>query len=154
MKLNYILIPVAALAVALLGGWLTSGGMEWYKTIKLPGFTPAGGIIGTVWTVIFILAAISALIFWNHKPGPENFNLIAALLILNGILNIAWSLIFFRLHLLGPAIFEAGILGLSVFILIILIWPVSRLAAGLLIPYAGWASFATYLTYAVWALNK
>jgi len=38
--------------------------------------------------------------------------------------------------------------------LMILIWPVSRLAAGLLIPYAGWVAFATYLSYIIWSLNK
>ncbi|MFA6533716.1 MAG: TspO/MBR family protein [Patescibacteria group bacterium] len=153
MKLNYFLIPLFTIAVAWFGSLITSRGMAWYRTINLPAWTPAGGVIGAVWTVIFLLATISALLVWNgHRP--ERLAWIFGLFILNGLLNFAWSYLFFGQHLLGAAVWEAGALGLSVVGLIILIWPLSRLAAGLLLPYAAWVTFATYLTYNVWSLNK
>ncbi len=40
--------------------------------------------------------------------------------ILNGLLNIFWSYLFFNRHWLGAAVWEAGILDLSVIVLIIL----------------------------------
>ncbi|PIR66294.1 MAG: hypothetical protein COU51_04675 [Parcubacteria group bacterium CG10_big_fil_rev_8_21_14_0_10_36_14] len=70
------------------------------------------------------------------------------------MLNFLWSYLFFDQHLFFLAIIEASILGFSVLILIIFIWPVSRLASILLFPYFGWVAFATYLTYAIWVLNK
>jgi len=154
MKLNYLIIPLIVLAVAWLGGQLTGSGMDWYRTIKLPSFTPPGSIIGLVWTIIFILSAISAIIFWNKTTTDNRFYWIIAIFIANAILNIAWSYLFFNQHLLGLATIEAAILDLSVIALILLLWPISKISAGLLVPYAGWAAFATYLTYLVWSLNK
>ena len=154
MKLNYFIIPLFTIAVAWAGSAVTAAGMAWYKTINLPGFTPPGAVIGAVWTVIFILATVAALIFWNSTTSlSPKFWLVVVLLVLNGLLNFLWSYLFFGQHLIGVAVFEAALLGLSVIALIILIWPVSRLAAILLLPYAGWVGFATYLTYSVWQLN-
>jgi tryptophan-rich sensory protein len=127
--------------------------MGWYKTIKLPSWTPSGSVIGTVWTILFILAAISALIIWNQLAHDSRFWWIVVLFILNAVLNVGWSWLFFNQHFLGAAIFEAGLLGLSVVALVILIWPASALAAALLLPYAAWVAFATFLTYNVWSLN-
>jgi len=154
MKPNYLIIPLLTFITAFIGSNITSKGMNWYKTINLPSFAPPGSIIGTIWTIIFILTALSAIIFWNHCYGKRNYRLVVLLFLVNALLNIAWSYIFFGLNLIGLAIFEAGLLGLSVLILIILIYPYSILAAGLLSPYFIWVSFATYLNYTIWTLNK
>ncbi|MFH0852087.1 MAG: TspO/MBR family protein [bacterium] len=156
MKLNYIIIPLITIATALLGSILTSGGMDWYKIIAKPSWTPPGSFIGAVWTILFILATISALAVFNsslREGQAGRLKLIVAIFILNAILNVSWSLLFFNQHLLGAAVFEAGLLGLSVVALVILIWPVSRLSASLLIPYAAWVFFATFLTYKVLIMN-
>lgn len=154
MKWNFILIPLAVIVVAGFGSLLTGGGMEWYRSIKLPSWTPPGSIIGTVWTIIFILTAVSAIIFWSKAPHDSRFWAVVAIFILNGLLNVLWSYLFFNQHLLGAATVEAALLDLSVIALIILIWPISRLASALLFPYAAWVAFATYLTYIVSSLNK
>jgi tryptophan-rich sensory protein len=157
MRANYIVIPLLTIFTAVVGGLITSGGMEWYKKIHLPAFTPPGSFIGTVWTVIFFLATIAALLIFNAKVPMSKETLqegIMALFIFNAILNVTWSLLFFGQHFLYAAIWEAGVLGLSVIALIIFSWPISQLAAWLLMPYAAWVAFATYLTYTVWALNK
>jgi len=154
MKLSYIIIPLVAFAVAIFGSSLTSRGMSWYKNIKLPSWTPSGSTIGIVWTIIFILGAASALFVWNKGTVDNRLLWIAVLFGANAILNVLWSLIFFRLHFIGSSVIEAGLLALSVIGLIILIWPVSLVAALLLIPYAGWVCFATFLTFVVWNLNK
>lgn len=152
--MRFIFIPLAVVVVALSGSWLTNGGMEWYKTINLPSFTPPGTVTGLVWTTIFILTTISALIFWEKAPRGKLLSWVATIFILNGLLNIFWSFLFFSRHWLGTAVWEAGALDLSVVVLIVLIWSVSRAAAILLLPYAAWTTFATYLTYVVWSLNR
>lgn len=152
LKTNYIVIPLITLTTISVGSWITSGGMNWYKTIILPEFTPPGSFIGTVWTILFILATISALIVWNKVAGKRK-NIIGSAFILNALLNVGWSFLFFGLHLVGSAIYEAALLGVSVLVLMILIWPVSKLASWLLAPYLAWVSFATVLTYTIWSLN-
>ncbi len=153
MKLNYVIIPLIAILVAVVGSYLTSGSMVWYRTLNLPSFTPPGWFIGLVWNVIFILTTVSALIVWNTMQKHDNFHIIIGLFVVNVLLNVFWSFLFFNQHLINAAMVEAGLLGFSVFALIVLIWPFSRLAAGLLIPYAVWVCFATFLNYVIWTLN-
>lgn len=153
LKPNHVVIPLITIATISVGSWITSAGMSWYKTINFPAFTPPGSFIGTVWTVLFILATISALIVWNKARGGRK-NAIGFAFVINALLNVTWSLLFFGLHLIGPAIYESALLGVSVLVLMILIWPVSKMASWLLAPYLAWVSFATFLTYSIWLLNK
>lgn len=150
MKLNYIIIPLIVFLVAVIGSYFTGTGMDWYETINLPSWTPPGFIIGAVWTVIFILSAFSALIVWNK---PERNWLIVLVFLINAGLNVFWSFLFFNQHLIGAAFSEAVLLDITVFILIFTIWPVSKLASLLLVPYALWTTFASFLTLFVWLIN-
>lgn len=168
MKLNYLVIPLAVIAVAVIGSWLTDTGV-WYQSLNLPSWTPSGSLIGTVWTVIFILAALSALIVFNVRPVGWRRRAIAAGFVINGLLNIGWSWLFFVRHSLWGAVIESLWLGLSVVCLMLMIWPhgeteeevfgaarkksLNRLAAGLLLPYLAWVAFATYMAYIIWSLN-
>lgn len=155
MKLNYLLIPLFTVLVSFTGSFFTSSGVSgWYKTIKLPSFTPPGSIIGAVWTLLFILATVAALIVWNRFSHNQSFWIIIAAFIINGGLNVLWSYLFFYKHYTGLATIEAAVLGLSVVLLVVLIWPMSKPAASLLMPYAAWVGFATFLTYSVYSLNK
>lgn len=141
--------------MAAVGGIFTSRGVEgWYKTIRLPDWTPPGSTIGLVWTTIFILTAIAGILYFNAQKDARGAYLTAAVFLLNVVLNVAWSWLFFDKHLPLAAFWEAIALDLSVIALIVLFWPVSRLAGALLIPYAVWVAFASYLTYTVYALNR
>lgn len=159
MRANYIVIPLITVAVALIGSRLTSGGMDWYQTIPKPSFTPPGSVIGAVWTIIFILATISALMVWNSPVRKSNrtvsalFPWIVIFFLLNAFLNVFWSFLFFNQHMMYAAIWEAIALDITVIVLVLLIWPISRLASLLLLPYAAWVAFASYLTWIVWALS-
>ncbi|MEO8065298.1 MAG: TspO/MBR family protein [Candidatus Doudnabacteria bacterium] len=158
MKINYFFIPLIALLVAMTGDYFTSAGLKkWYKSLKLPSFSPAGQVIGTVWAVIYILATISVLIVWNTNAVLHEetvFNFIIVMFTLNALMNVFWSFIFFFLHMVGYAVLEAGALALSVLALILLIFPISVLAAIVLVPYFVWTCFVAYLNYSIWQLNK
>jgi translocator protein len=154
MKLNYIIIPIVVFLTSFIGSTLTDPNSTWYKALKLPSFAPPGYVIGIVWTVIFILCAISAIIMWNKIPHNNLFWWIIGLFIVNAILNIGWSLLFFNQHMILASIFEMILLEASTIAIIILAWPLSRLAAGLLLPYAAWVAFATFLAMNIYNLNK
>lgn len=155
MKLNYFIIPLITILVAGGGSWLTNTGLTtWYNRLNLPVIAPAGSVIGTVWTIIFILSTVAALIVWNQRPLNPHFNWIAWLFVANALLNILWSYLFFYLHLTGWPIVEMVLLNLSTIALVALLWHNTLWAAILLFPYVIWVSFATYLAYLIWLLNK
>ena len=155
MKPHYLIIPLVTVLVAVIGSRFTSVGLaEWYGTIKLPSWTPPGGVIGAVWTTIFILSTASALIIWNTPSAKAKLPVFAAVFLANAALNVLWSWIFFVQHRLVVAGWEAVLLGLTCVALVVLAWPVSRLAAALLMPYAAWVAFASYVTFTVARLNR
>ena len=158
-RLNFLVIPLFTILVAVGGSVVTSAGMGWYDTLTLPSFTPPGSVIGMVWTIIFILSTISALIFWNiHQPWGKlkrgiGFATTIVLFLINGFLNFYWSVLFFQQHNLSAAVWEAVVLDLTVIGLMVMIWPKSRWASLLLLPYVLWTAFASFLSWNVAALN-
>lgn len=154
MKANYLVIPLLVALISFSGSALTTpelGG--WYKTLRLPAIAPPGGVIGVVWTCIFILSAIALLLAWNTLPRNRRFARIMFWFALNGAVNVLWSWMFFNQHRVGLAVWVAAGLELTVLALILLLWKPLRTAALLLLPYAAWVLFATYLNYTIWALN-
>ena len=154
IRISNILIVLVIIIISLAGGRFTSSGMEWYKTISLPAWTPPGAIIGSVWTVIYILTAISAIMIWNRAPGIDNFKVIELLFILNGVFNLLWSYLFFAKQQIGPAVIDSLAIEATLLLLIALIWKHSVTASLLLVPYALWVGFATYLNFTIFLLNK
>lgn len=150
----YVVAPVAVTLVSCIGSVVTQGSvLTWYPSLTLPSWTPTGSVIGVVWTVIFILTAISLILAWTNARRTEARRVIAVVFAANFILNIAWSVLFFGTHDIGAAVLDALALVGSVIAVMMVVWPSSRLAAGLLVPYAAWASFATVLNYVIWTLN-
>jgi len=150
MKLNYIIIPLIVFLTAFIGSFFTERGMMWYETLELPSFTPPGFVISIAWTIIFFLCLISGLIFWNKGKKRKR---IALLFLLNALLNILWSFIFFNQHLIFLSIIEMILLNITTLLLIYRLIPVSRVASALLLPYFLWVGFATYLAYSIYLLN-
>lgn len=154
MKSNYFIISSVAVVVALVGNWVTSGRLQWYSlSVIRPHWTPTGTAIGLMWTMIYIYATVAAVIAYN-KAKPEKRFMIAGLFVINALLNIMWSAIFFGGQMIGAAVIETVVLDLSVAVLIWNIAPISRIAAWLLSPYLMWVSFVVYLNYVIWMLNR
>ena len=154
MKINYFLIPLGAIIVAWGGSYLTNIGLPWYNASNLPNIAPPGALIGLMWTIIYTLATISLLLWFNQKQRPKNFWAVVWLFIINGLLNAGWSYLFFFRQWPGVAIIEMLFLEATVIALIVMMQPKLRNAARLLWLYAAWVAFATYLAYSFWALNK
>lgn len=143
----------AACVVAGLGAWITELG-PWYYALAEPPWKPPDWLFGPAWTLILALAALCGYLCWTRSPRySPNLARILALFAINGVLNIAWSALFFRLHRLEWALLEAGLLWLSIAALMVFTARASRLASLLLLPYLVWVSFACMLNLAVLRLN-
>jgi len=155
IKLNYFIIPLVTILASAVGGQITKQGMGWYNSINLPSFTPPGYFIGIVWTIIFILSTISALLVYNSKIKPKSYwQPVMILFLLNAVLNIWWSTLFFGFNRLGLALIELVFLNLTNLALIIILWRRKPTAAWLLLPYFLWVCFAGYLNLLIWQLNR
>ena len=66
---------------------------------------------------------------------------------------MAWTWIFFRGHAPKAAGVEILVLLATIVGLVRLVWPHNRVAAGLLVPYGLWVTFATALTWTIAAKN-
>jgi len=150
-KPNYIVIPLITLGIACTGNYFTQLGMDWYDMELIhPEFTPPDYVFGIAWTIIFAMAAVSAIIIWNCKHRNPY---IIPLFILNAILNVSWSLVFFTLHQIELAFLALALLAASLLGLFSLTYVCCRNAAMLLLPYILWTCFAAYLSYGFFLLN-
>ena len=149
-------IAVAALwgiAVAGIGAWLTELS-SWYYALRKPAWQPPDWLFGPAWSVILALASLSAFLGWHNAEGSESRNLIAALFVANGVLNILWSPLFFKLRRPDWALIEVPFLWLSILVPIIVLAPISTIASLLLAPYLAWVSFAAVLNLTIVRLNQ
>ncbi|MHB0998018.1 MAG: TspO/MBR family protein [Armatimonadota bacterium] len=145
---------VAVAAVAVIGSHFTAMNRDWYMELNVPSWKPPDWVIPVAWNIIFILSIISIVIVWNTQPRCTLTYITIGAFVVNGILNIMWSVLFFGNRLILPAAYEAGLLFLSVVIIMILAWPISKKASMFLLPYAGWTLFATFLTWGIYRLNS
>lgn len=142
----------AALAIGSVGAWVTNLGL-WYYSLRMPEWKPPDWLFGPAWTLIFGLAALSALLAWRGAPDHAARTRIIWLFMLNAALNILWSVLFFRLQRPDWALVEVVFLWLSIALLIMSLGTYSRAASWLLVPYLAWVTFAALLNLAVVRLN-
>jgi translocator protein len=148
-------IAVCALwgiAVAGIGALLTNL-TPWYHTLRKPSWQPPDWLFGPAWSVILALASASAYLAWRSAGTEAQRDLVVALFLVNGALNIAWSPLFFRWRRPDWALIEVPFLWLSILAPIVLLAPISASASLLLLPYLLWVSFATVLNIAIVRLN-
>lgn len=141
-----------ALVVAVAGGVLTTIG-PWYQGLRRPAWKPPDWAFGPVWTTIFLLTTIAAVMVWNRDPDPTARLLLVDAYAVNGVLNIAWSVLFFRFRRPDWALAEVAALWLSIAVLVLVTGRVS-IAAGLMnLPYLAWVSVAACLNLRIVRLN-
>ena len=122
----------------------------WYANLSKPSRTPPNWLFGPVWTILYIAMAIAAWLVWR-KAGLTAVPM--QLFLLQLLLNVAWSAVFFRLRSPGPAFVEIVMLWLAILATMIEFWRAVPLAGLLLLPYLIWVSYATALNYSIWRLN-
>jgi translocator protein len=133
--------------VATLGSSVTTPAIQgWYQTINKAPFNPPNGLFAPVWTILFIMMAISLYLVWKKDKFPKIF-------ILQLFLNFFWSFSFFYLH--QPLLAYIDILALIVVLIFTIkqFIKIDKLAAYLLYPYLAWISFASILNLYVVLLN-
>ena len=124
---------------------------DWYPLISKPSWTPPSWIFGPVWTVLYILMGFSLALIYSVKSNDAKYAI--WFFIFHFSLNLSWSIIFFKFHLIGVACFVIMMMVLSLIILMFLFFNIRKLACYVLIPYLLWLFVALAINSAVWIMN-
>jgi tryptophan-rich sensory protein len=154
MTLEPVLAFVMTYAAFLVSGLLFRLDLVYYNALAKPSYTPPGAVIGLVWALLFACISLAVALLVAQVGLTNVGGWLWAALAANWFFNQAYSYIqFVRKEWLFAA-FDSGLVALTAIAFIVLAWNVNPISAWLFVPYAAWASFATYLSYAVWALNR
>jgi tryptophan-rich sensory protein len=137
----------AALTAAGLGSLATSATVDsaWFDALDKPSFYPPGSAFGMVWTVLYVMIAVSGFRAWRAGAAPVALGLWGVQM----VLNLGWTLVFFGLRRPGWAVAEIVVLAAAIVATMAAFRPVDRMATWLLAPYLAWVAFATALTVAI-----
>jgi len=149
-----VLTIAVCLLVGFLGSLLTMPSIPtWYVALNKPVFNPPNWIFGPVWTTLYILMGISAYLILRQGLSNRRVILALSLFVLQLLLNLEWSLIFFARHNIGLAFGEIILLWLMILFTAFYFYRMSKVAAWLFVPYILWVSFAAVLNFSIWMLN-
>lgn len=138
--------------VAFLGGLATPLG-PWYYGLVQPPWKAPDYLFGPAWTIIFGLVAYAAIKAWGASQTTRDRRRIVLTFGINGLLNVAWSVLFFALQRPDWALMEVGLLWLSIAAMMVAVRPLAPTSAQALVPYLIWVTYAAILNAAVVDLN-
>jgi len=147
-----LVAATCAVLVAVAGGVATRTD-AWYRRLRVPAWKPPDWAFGPVWAVIFALTATSAVLAWSGAADPVARGVLIAAFAVNGVLNIAWSVLFFRFRRPDWALADVVLLWVSVLAVMLVAGRSGPTAAFLNLPYLTWVSIAACLNLRIVQLN-
>lgn len=146
-------VAAAIIVLGALGAWLTDLS-PWYYNLRKPAIQPPDKLFGPAWSLIFAFMGSALVIAWNSASATSTQRLVLLCAAgANFLLNLCWSLLFFRKRRPDLALLEVGVFWLSIAAMMVAVRPMSTTAMWLLLPYLLWVSFASLLNQRVVALN-
>lgn len=150
----YLFFVLLTLGTGALAGLLTGDATQIYnETIIKPKLSPPTVLFPIVWSILYALMGISAARIWNSPESKERTKGLN-LFIVQLIVNFFWSLIFFNAQAFGFALLWIILLWVLILWMIFTFYKTDKIAALLQLPYLLWVSFAGWLNYMVWMLNR
>lgn len=148
-----IISVLISLGIGALSGFLTSDGVQAYQIYKQePLLSPPPAAFPIVWAVLYALMGVSAYLVYNEHAFDGG----KALLIygLQLLVNFFWSIFFFNLQWYLFAFVWIVFLWVLIVLMIREFFKINKTAAWLQIPYLLWVTFAAYLNFAAYLLNR
>ena len=149
----YIISILIALGVGGLSAFLTRNNMNIYESINKPPLAPPSVLFPIVWTILFILMGISSAAVYSSRNSPYKESALN-IYTLQLIINFLWSIIFFNMQNYLLAFILLIFLWLFIYNMIKFFLKVNPIAGILQIPYLLWVTFAGYLHFMIYILNR
>ena len=147
-------IAIPLIGGSLVGYFATRKAKKKYRRLDTPDVAPPNWVFPVAWTTLYTTMGFAKYDFdrKNESPSLQNQTNIAYSTQLG--LNFLWSLLFFRWNLRGAALAEATLLWSAIAVTTYHFSKKSKLAASLMIPYILWTSYALFLNYKTWEMNR
>ncbi|WP_371156131.1 TspO/MBR family protein [Jannaschia sp. 2305UL9-9] len=131
----------------------TTGAMfppgDWYRQLSKPPWTPPDIVFPIAWSILYLCLAFAAA-----RVAPmDGAEYALAFWAVQIALNTLWTPVFFGLRGMKAALVVIGFLWLSVAGLLIMLWPLDRLAFVAILPYLLWVTIAGALNASVLRRN-
>lgn len=151
LLLKSIALPLLVGAVS---GFFTRNAMSDFEVLNQPPLSPPGWLFPVVWSILYILMGISSYLIKTSDADEEEKS--DALMLYNYqlIVNFLWPILFFNFGWHLVALLWIVLLWIMVVCMIKRFNEISKTAAYLNLPYLLWLTFAAYLNFGVWWLNR
>lgn len=146
VKFLLILIPW------FIGGIIFKTDTYFYNSINKPKFAPSSIVFPIVWTILYILIAISIYKIYNKKNINE-IPIYNKSLLINYFSNQVFTYLFFTVKSPFIAFIDTLVVLISSLFLYDEAKKIDKTSAYLLIPYIIWNIFATILIVSIYFLN-
>lgn len=141
-----------SLGTGILSALITMPAMEAFVLVEKPPLTPPDFLFPIVWTILFTLMGISSYII--YKANDKNSNLSLRIYAIQLIVNFFWPIFFFNMQAYLFSFIWILLLWVLIIVMIYQFSKTSKIAALLQIPYFLWVTFAAYLNFGVYWLNR
>lgn len=147
-----LLVFAGLTTAAALAGRASRPGI-WYRRLRKPPLQPPPWIFGPVWSFLYATIAYSGYRVWASQPSAARTRALVLWTAQLG-LNASWSPVFFLAHKPKAALGIVSAMIPTIAAYATCAGRVDGWAGGLVIPYLGWTSFATYLNAGIVQRNK
>lgn len=152
---RWALVTVPLVVVlGFLSGQIAGSGEEnrWFQALIKPSIQPPGAAFGIVWLALYAMIGIAVAMIL-HARGAHWRGLAIILFVVQLVLNLCWSPLFFGMHQVTTA-FWLILLILAVALATTVVFArIRKAAAWLMVPYIGWLCFAALLNFQIDRLN-
>lgn len=124
----------------------------WFEALQKPAIYPPAWTFGVVWTVLYALMGFALALIVTAR-GARGRGIAVIAFVVQLLVNLAWSPVFFGEHQITGALWVIGALDLLLLVTVVLFWRVRTVAGILMLPYLAWTLFATVLTWQVLEAN-
>lgn len=148
----FLLIILLLVAGSLSGLFVSTSIDTWYLALNKPFFNPPNFLFAPIWTILYILLAVY---IWRISRLPQNklTREARALFVLQLILNLIWTPLFFGLRSILFGLIDIIVLDVFVLRMLIISYKADKTCFWLLSPYALWLGYATVLNISLQLLN-
>jgi len=148
--INLVIAVMPVLIVGLVGRLLTDTNSTWFVALNKPTEFPPNVVFSIMWSVIYLCFAAVLFLLLQRKQ-MDLFTLVT--LLLTGIFQWAWSLVYFRLHSLLLGLVMLVVLAALAAALFLALGKKDKLYLYILAIYPMWLTLATFLNLALWTIN-
>jgi tryptophan-rich sensory protein len=127
--------------------------MEWYNALAKPTWTPDGGTIGLIWSLLYPVILVSFGYVFVQAVRRKVPRSVAVPFAINLVANLSFTPIQFGLRNLPLAAADIVVVLGTIVWSMIAVWPHYRWVAAAQVPYLAWVGTATVLQLSITAMN-